>query len=134
MGMDFRQHVSFETNIRSGQPCIRGTRIAVSDILEYLGSGMSIAQILEDFPSLTEQDVLAALLFAADLTHSSSRLLGWKYMPSEQLDDAQMYVRDILQALTKIANYKSGSFEDARTVAAESRESVEKVVKLASRR
>ncbi len=132
--MDLKQHISFDSNIRSGQPCIRGSRIAVSDILEYLGSGMSTAQILEDFPSLKEEDISAALLFAADLTNSASRLFSWKYVTLSELDDAKMYLRDMLQSLAVIANGKSDSFDDAGAVAAESRESVGEVAKLASRR
>jgi uncharacterized protein (DUF433 family) len=130
--MDFRQHLSFEKGIRGGQPCVRGTRIAVSDILEYLGSGMTISQIVEDFPSLTERDVLAALLFAAELTHCSSRLFAWKYIPSNELDDIKMYLRDMLENLTAIANIDLGAAE-AKTAAAESLESVGKVVRFASR-
>ncbi|MEO1742362.1 MAG: DUF433 domain-containing protein [Cyanobacteria bacterium J06629_9] len=48
-----------------GKPCIRGMRITVGDVLEYLASGMSQAEILEDFPYLTQQDILACLWFAA---------------------------------------------------------------------
>jgi uncharacterized protein (DUF433 family) len=51
---------------RGGRPCIRGMRIAVADILGWLASGMSHAEILEDFPELTEEDIRAALAYAAD--------------------------------------------------------------------
>ena len=51
---------------RGGQPCIRDLRITVKDVLEYLGSGMSRAEILADFPSLTDADIEACLAFAAD--------------------------------------------------------------------
>lgn len=51
--------------VRSGKPCFIGTRIAVYDVLDYLASGMTAAQIVQDFPELTEQHVRAALEFAA---------------------------------------------------------------------
>ena len=64
--MDYRQRISLDPLVRSGKPCIRGTRIAVADVLDYLGGGMTPAQILEDFPDLTAEDVQACLSFAAD--------------------------------------------------------------------
>jgi uncharacterized protein (DUF433 family) len=64
--MDYRNIITIDSGKRSGKPCIRGLRITVSDILEYLASGMSTGEILGDFPELTEQDILACLAFAAD--------------------------------------------------------------------
>lgn len=64
--MKYQEQVSIDPARRSGKPCIRDTRIAVYDILEYLGSGMSYEQILRDFPELETDDIRAALLFAAD--------------------------------------------------------------------
>ena len=58
--------IAIDPAIRFGKPCIRGTRIAVSDILQWLASGMSHAEILEDYPSLKEEHIRAALAFAAD--------------------------------------------------------------------
>ena len=55
-----------EAGKRGGKPCIRGLRITVGDVLEYLASGMTHEQILQDFPYLTEQDIRASLAFAAD--------------------------------------------------------------------
>ena len=55
-----------EAGKRGGKPCIRGLRITVGDVLEYLASGMTHEQILHDFPYLTEQDIRASLAFAAD--------------------------------------------------------------------
>jgi uncharacterized protein (DUF433 family) len=63
--MDYSQIITIEPGKRSGKPCIRGTRITVGDVLEYLASGMSHAEILADFPQLTEDDILACLAFAA---------------------------------------------------------------------
>ena len=61
------QHiVTVEPGKRGGRPCIRGMRIAVADILGWLASGMSHSEILEDFPELTEEDIRAALAYAAD--------------------------------------------------------------------
>jgi uncharacterized protein (DUF433 family) len=58
--------ITMEPGKRSGKPCIRGLRITVYDVLDNLASGMSHAEILEEFPYLTEQDIRACLAFAAD--------------------------------------------------------------------
>ncbi len=63
--MDFRKHITIEANKRGGKPCIRGMRITVYDILEYLASGMSHSDIIADFPELTEDDIKACIAFAA---------------------------------------------------------------------
>lgn len=60
------ERIALDPQVRGGKPVIRGTRISVSDILEYLAGGMSQEQILGDFPDLTEADIRAALLFAAE--------------------------------------------------------------------
>ena len=64
--MNYQDRIGIDPAIRSGKPCIRGTRITVYDILEYLAGGMSEEQILRDFPALAREDVRAALEFAAD--------------------------------------------------------------------
>ncbi len=64
--MDYSKILTIEPDKRGGKPCIRGLRITVYDVLEYLASGMTADQILEDFPDLTLQDVQACLSFAAD--------------------------------------------------------------------
>lgn len=64
--MDYRERIIIEPGKRSGKPCIRGTRITVYDVLEYLASGMSEAEILHDFPELVVEDIRASLAFAAD--------------------------------------------------------------------
>ncbi len=66
MSMDYLEHIRIEPSVRSGKPTIRGTRITVQDILEYLASGMSQDEVLADFPDLSPEDIRAALLFAAD--------------------------------------------------------------------
>ncbi|MDO8755259.1 MAG: DUF433 domain-containing protein [Anaerolineales bacterium] len=63
--MQFKDIITIEPGKRGGKPCIRGMRITVYDILEYLASGMSEQEILKDFPYLTKQDILACLSFAA---------------------------------------------------------------------
>lgn len=63
--MLFQGLITIEPGKRGGKPCIRGLRITVYDVLEYLASGMSLEEILEDFPMLTRQDILACLGFAA---------------------------------------------------------------------
>ncbi len=62
---DWRTRIWPEPDKRSGQPAIRGMRITVRDVLEYLASGMTVAEIIADFPELDEQDVAAALAYAA---------------------------------------------------------------------
>jgi uncharacterized protein (DUF433 family) len=64
--VDYRSIISIDPNKRSGQPCIRGLRMTVQDVLEYLASGMTPAQIVADFPELTDEDIRACLAFAAD--------------------------------------------------------------------
>ncbi len=63
--MSYPDRISIDPAIRSGKPCIKGTRITVYDILEYLAGDMSEDEILQDFPSLSRQDIRAALEFAA---------------------------------------------------------------------
>ena len=62
---NYLEYISINPNIRFGKPCIKGTRIAISDILQWLASGMTYDEVLEDFPSLTKEHILAALTFAA---------------------------------------------------------------------
>jgi len=64
--MDWRSRITIEPGKRSGKPCIRGLRITVSEVLEYMASGMSEDDILRDFPDLTREDLRACLAFAAD--------------------------------------------------------------------
>jgi uncharacterized protein (DUF433 family) len=64
--MDYRDRITVEPGKRSGKPCIRGLRITVSDVLDYLASGMSEDQILADFPELEREDFRAVYAFAAD--------------------------------------------------------------------
>lgn len=67
MGMpSFRDRISIDPAVRGGKPVIRGTRITVSDVLEYLAGGMTQEEILADFPDLTTEDIRAALAFAAE--------------------------------------------------------------------
>ena len=63
--MDWKERISVTPGVRSGKPCVKGTRIAVFDVLEYLAGGMSEEQILAEFPSLTRDDIRACLSFAA---------------------------------------------------------------------
>ena len=58
--------ITIEPGKRGGKPCVRGLRITVTDVLEYLASGMSVEEIIADFPDLTVEDVRACLAFAAD--------------------------------------------------------------------
>ena len=64
--MDYREIIRIDPERRFGKPCVRDTRISVFDVLSWLASGMTHAEILEDFPQLTEKDILACLSFAAE--------------------------------------------------------------------
>lgn len=66
---NYEQYISINPDIRFGKPCIAETRIAVSDILLWLASGMSMDEILQDYPELDEQKIRAALAFAAHREH-----------------------------------------------------------------
>lgn len=63
---EYKEIITIEPGKRGGKPCIRGLRITVGDILGWLASGMTIKEILEDFSELNEDDIYAALSFAAD--------------------------------------------------------------------
>lgn len=64
--MDYTDIITIEPGKRGGKPCIRGMRITVYEVLEYLASGMTTTEILDDFPHLTETDIRACLAYAAD--------------------------------------------------------------------
>ena len=64
--MDYSKIITVEPGKRSGKPCIRGLRITVSDVLDYLAGGMSEDEVLRKFPELTRDDIRACLAFAAD--------------------------------------------------------------------
>jgi uncharacterized protein (DUF433 family) len=64
--VDYRDVITIEPGKRGGRPCIRGLRITVGDVLDYLAGGMTNDEILADFPDLTREDILACLAYAAD--------------------------------------------------------------------
>lgn len=64
--MNYQDYISIEPNKRGGKPCIRGLRITVYEVLEYMASGMTEEEILSDFPDLTKEDLRASLSFAAE--------------------------------------------------------------------
>lgn len=64
--MQYQDIITIEPGKRGGKPCIRGMRITVYDVLEHLASGMTYEEILEDFPHLTQTDILACLSFVAN--------------------------------------------------------------------
>ncbi len=64
--MDYRNIITSEPGKRGGRACIRGMRIAVADVLGWLAAGMSRAEIVRDYPEITDDDISAALAFAAD--------------------------------------------------------------------
>ena len=73
---DYTGIITVEPGKRSGQPCIRGMRITVYDIFEYLASGMTVKEILDDFPYLTETDIRACFAYAADWKKSQMVVYG----------------------------------------------------------
>ena len=64
--MNYLERITIDPAIRGGKPCIRGTRIAVADVFDYLGGGMTMAEVLDDFPDLSADDIRACFAFAAD--------------------------------------------------------------------
>jgi uncharacterized protein (DUF433 family) len=64
--MNYKDLITIEAGKRGGKPCIRGMRMTVYDVLSYLASGMTEQEILDDFPYLTKEDLLACLAYAAD--------------------------------------------------------------------
>ena len=64
--MDYRNYITIDLNKRGGKPCVRGLRITVYEVLEYLASEMTEAEILADFPDLTREDLKACIAYAAD--------------------------------------------------------------------
>ena len=71
-----QERISIDPEIRFGKPCIKGTSIAVQDVLGWLASGMNPEEIIEDFPSLRRDDILAALSFAANREESTKILIS----------------------------------------------------------
>ncbi len=63
---DYKNIITIEPGKRGGKPCVRGMRITVGDVLGWLASGLSHKEIIEDFPELTEEDILACLSYAAE--------------------------------------------------------------------
>jgi uncharacterized protein (DUF433 family) len=64
--VNYRDYITIDPNKRGGKPCVRGLRITAYEVLEYLASGLTEEQILEDFPELTREDLKACIAFAAD--------------------------------------------------------------------
>ena len=64
--MNYRNYITIEANKRGGKPCVRGLRITVYEVLEYLASEMTEAEILDDFPDLTLEDLKACIAYVAD--------------------------------------------------------------------
>ena len=64
--MDYSAYISINPNVRFGKPCISGTRISVYDVLSWLAAGMSFDEIINDYPQLNREQLLACLSFAAD--------------------------------------------------------------------
>ncbi len=85
--------ITIEPGKRGGKPCIRGMRITVYDVLEYLASGMTYQEILDDFPYLTQQDILACLSFAAKIALNQSTGPLQKFAESSTPNQATTHPR-----------------------------------------
>ncbi len=72
--INYREHITIDPNIRFGKPILRGTRISVYDVLNWLANGMSKAEIQTDFPELTENQINACLAYAADREHKLQQI------------------------------------------------------------
>ncbi len=79
MSVDYKCIITMGPGRHSGQPCIRGMRITVYDVLEYLAGGMSVEEVLHDFPELTREDILACFAFAAAPQRRESSLIIRNY-------------------------------------------------------
>lgn len=75
LAMSWHEYITVTPGLRSGKPCIAGTRITVSDVLEYLAGGMTEAQILADFPQLKAEHIRAVLSFAAEREPEATPLI-----------------------------------------------------------
>lgn len=71
--VDYKEIITIEPGKKGGKPCIRNMRITVHDVLSWLASGMTIPEILDDFPELTEKDIYASLFYAAEREHQVIR-------------------------------------------------------------
>jgi uncharacterized protein (DUF433 family) len=70
--MDYKQYIEINPKIRFGKPCVKGTRISVYDVLSWLASGMSVDEVISDFPQLTRDQILACLAYSADKERKST--------------------------------------------------------------
>ena len=64
--MNYKKHIQIDPHVRFGKPCIKSTRITVSDVLGWMAAGMSIEEIMEDYPTLSKEHIYACLAYSAD--------------------------------------------------------------------
>ena len=72
--MDYRQYIAISPEIRSGKPCVKGSRITVGDVLGYFAAGMTEAQVMEDHPELTSESIRACFAYAAAAQNSTQSI------------------------------------------------------------
>ncbi len=72
--INYKEYITIESGKRSGKPCIRGIRITVYDVLNMLADGMTYDEIIDDYPKITKEDILACLAFAAERENKITRL------------------------------------------------------------
>lgn len=68
---EIRRHISIDPNVCFGKPCVRGTRVWVSMILDFLSNGVGVPEILGEYPQLREEDILACLAYGAEMARGS---------------------------------------------------------------
>ncbi|MCH7945935.1 MAG: DUF433 domain-containing protein [Armatimonadetes bacterium] len=71
--MEYQQHITIDPEVRAGKPCVKGTRITVYDVFDYLAGGMSVEDLLKEFSQLSDESVRACFAFAADRERKISR-------------------------------------------------------------
>ncbi len=86
---DYRNIITIEPGKRGGQPTIRGMRITVYDVLKLLASGMSVNEVLADFPELTENDILAVLSYASEREHATTTISHEITLRPKHLEEAR---------------------------------------------
>ena len=107
--MQQSERISLDPAVRSGKPVIRGTRITVTDLLEYLAGGMSHEEILSDFPDLVEEDIQAALAFAAERERRPPKVI-WLRMGNASTREIADVLRDRSIVVPRFIEDSEGTF------------------------
>ena len=94
----YQKIISIDSKVRSGKPCVRNLRITVADVLGYLAAGMSVKEVIADFPQLTKEDIQACLAYAAELANKSSYKLNDEPIALQVAEEKINYIaKDVSQ-------------------------------------